>query len=91
MNGQLTSLIVSLLRAKLNGHWNYYGVLGNSPSLGVFEREVKGLIFKWLNRRSQRKSLTWEVLLARWTTVWRLPPARVVEQADTGFQPRLAM
>ena len=83
--------ILERLRAKLSVHWNDDGVLGNSPSLVVFEREVKGLIFKWLNRRSQRKSLTWEVLLARWTTVWRLPPARVVEAAETGFQTRLAL
>ncbi len=53
--------------------------------------EVKGLIFKWLNRCSQRKSFTWEKLLARWTTVWRLPPARVVEEIDPAYQPRLAL
>ena len=73
------------------GHWNYYGVLGNSQRLGTNEREVKGLIFKWLNRRSQRKSFTWEKLLARWTTVWQLPPARVVEEIDPAYQPRLAL
>lgn len=83
--------IVERLRAKLMGHWNYYGVLGNSQRLGTYEREVKGLIFKWLNRRSQRKSLTWEQLLTRWTTVWKLPRARVVEEIDTAYQPRLAL
>lgn len=83
--------IVEKLRAKLMGHWNYYGVLGNSSALVSYEREVKGLIFKWLNRRSQRKSFTWDVFKNRWKQVWCLPPARVVEEVDPMYQPRLAM
>lgn len=83
--------IVEKLRAKLEGHWNYYGVLGNSSALVSYEREVKGLIFKWLNRRSQRKSFTWDVFKDRWKQVWQLPSARVVEEVDPMYQPRLAM
>ncbi len=49
------------------------------------------LIFKWLNRRSQRKSLTWEMLKARWTAIWQLLPARVLEEIDLAYQPRLAL
>lgn len=48
------------LNMKLQGHYNYYGVRGNSRSLWVFYEEVKKACFKWLNRRSQRKSYTWE-------------------------------
>ncbi len=48
------------LNTKLQGHYNYYGVRGNSRSLWVFYEEVKNACFKWLNRRSQRKSYTWE-------------------------------
>ena len=48
------------LNAKLQGHYNYYGVRGNSRSLWVFYDEVKQMCFKWLNRRSQRRSYTWE-------------------------------
>ena len=45
---------------KLLGYYNYYGVTGNSQSLNSFVYQVIGLLFKWLNRRSQRKSYKWE-------------------------------
>ena len=45
---------------KLRGHFNYFGVTDNGSSLCLFEREVHHLLFKWLNRRSQKRSLTWE-------------------------------
>jgi RNA-directed DNA polymerase len=49
-----------LLKAKLTGHYEYYGVSGNTLSMEKFFRVTKCLVFKWLNRRSQRKSFTWE-------------------------------
>ncbi len=48
------------VRAKLRGHYAYYGVTDNSPGLWRFYYEAKRLLFKWLNRRSQRPSMTWE-------------------------------
>ena len=48
------------VRAKLRGHYAYYGVTDNSPGICRFYREAKRLLFKWLNRRSQRRSMTWE-------------------------------
>jgi group II intron reverse transcriptase/maturase len=48
------------LNAKLRGHYQYYGVRGNSRSMWLFYDEVMKMVFKWLNRRSQRKSFTWE-------------------------------
>jgi len=43
------------------GHYNYYGVIGNSRSLSYFFREVVETVFKWLNRRGgKRRSYTWE-------------------------------
>ena len=50
----------STLNTKLLGHYNYYGVRGNSRSLWEFYDEVMNMLFKWLNRRSQRRSYTWE-------------------------------
>jgi len=47
-------------RAKLRGHFNYFGVTDNSRALYRFERAVHALLLKWLNRRSQRRSFTWE-------------------------------
>lgn len=49
-----------LLSAKLRGYYNYYGVNGNYDSLKEFYHLVQGLHLKWLNRRSQRPSYTWE-------------------------------
>jgi RNA-directed DNA polymerase len=46
--------------AKLRGHYNYYGVHTNRPKLNHFYFAALGSLFKWLNRRSQRKSFTWE-------------------------------
>jgi group II intron reverse transcriptase/maturase len=48
------------VQTKLVGHYQYYGVFGNSRALWDFYEEVKQLLFKWLNRRSQRRSYTWK-------------------------------
>jgi len=47
------------LNAKLRGYYRYYGVHGNSPSLQQFFNQAMRILFKWLNRRSQRRSYTW--------------------------------
>lgn len=44
------------LKAKLRGYYNYYGVFGNYDSLKQFFEQMKRILFKWLNRRSQRRS-----------------------------------
>lgn len=46
--------------SKLRGHYNYYGISDNGPSLVKYLYEVKKRLFKWLNKRSQRSSFTWE-------------------------------
>jgi RNA-directed DNA polymerase len=55
-----TGRIFSTLNSKYRGYWNYYGVIGNSASLQRFFYTTQRLLFKWLNRRSQRRSYTWE-------------------------------
>jgi len=47
------------LRAKVVGHYRYYGVSGNYRSLRQYDRLAHKLAYKWLNRRSQRKSFTY--------------------------------
>ena len=37
----------------------YYGVTDNFEAIRRFEREVEKLLFRWLNRRGNRRSLTW--------------------------------
>lgn len=52
--------IMKKAAVKLSGHIRYYGVSHNSASVSTFVMQVKRILFKWLNRRSQRKSFTWE-------------------------------
>ena len=47
------------LASRLRGHFNYFGVNGNSHSTGLVLHETKKIWFKWLRRRSQRTRLTW--------------------------------
>ena len=48
------------LKLKLIGHYRYYGVSENSRSISNYYFKVENLIFKWLNRRSQKKSFNWD-------------------------------
>jgi group II intron reverse transcriptase/maturase len=45
---------------KLTGHYNYYGITGNSPALGSFLWHVERIWKRWLGRRSQRGYMSWE-------------------------------
>jgi len=49
-----------VLRAKLRGHYQYYGVSGNMASLNRYYAITRRQVFKWLNRRSQKNSFNWE-------------------------------
>ena len=71
--------LLAVLRRKLKGYWNYYGVRGNSKMLGKYQYEVYLLLYKWLNRRSQRRSMTQKSYSEQWKT-WDIPKARVVEE-----------
>jgi group II intron reverse transcriptase/maturase len=50
--------LFSELNAKLTGYYNYYGIRGNYKSLSAYQWIVRKALFKWLNRRSQRRSYT---------------------------------
>ena len=52
--------IVKRVNLSLVGHYNYYGVTSNGRSINCFCYRTKKILFKVLNRRSQRKSYTWE-------------------------------
>lgn len=51
-------LIFKTINAKLRGHYQYYGVTDNTRDVKNFLQQTKWLLFKWLNRRSQRRSYT---------------------------------
>jgi len=49
-----------IVRSKLVGHYRYYGITDNSRAIVSYYFQTSVLMFKWLNRRSQRRSFTWE-------------------------------
>jgi len=51
--------IMERVNKSLIGHFNYYGVSTNVRQLEIFKRRVEEIIFKVLNRRSQRRSYNW--------------------------------
>jgi hypothetical protein len=62
-----------MLVAKVRGHYNYFGITGNSRALGCFWYEVKRVWKKWLGRRSGREQMTWErfaLLVGRYPLPW---------------------
>lgn len=48
------------LTAKLRGHYQYYGISGNYRGIYRYYCCAKRIMFKWVNRRSQRKSFNWK-------------------------------
>ncbi len=69
-----------VINAKLRGHYNYYGVHGNSQSIWTYYHQVIGTSFKWLNRRSQRKSYTWERFKRNLKEYYRIWKPRITEK-----------
>ncbi|PQD93622.1 group II intron reverse transcriptase/maturase, partial [Pradoshia eiseniae] len=53
-------LIMERFRRSLVGYYNYYCITDNSQTVNDFKEKIEILLFKWLNRRSQRKSFTWD-------------------------------
>lgn len=59
-------ILMKKVDAKLRGHYNYYGVNGNFSCIRKFEGYVRNMLYKFLNRRSQRRSLSFEKFIAIW-------------------------
>ena len=57
---------MKLLNQKLRGHCQYYGINGNFKALQNFYYYAERTMFKALNRRSQRHSVTWEKMNQIW-------------------------
>jgi RNA-directed DNA polymerase len=54
--------MMEYVQQHLRGHFQYFGVSGNSRSLRQYLYASRRLLFKWLNRRSQRRSVQWDHL-----------------------------
>lgn len=51
--------IIKKLNEILVGYYYYYGITDNIQSLSNFRYRVMKSLYKWLNRRSQKKSYNW--------------------------------
>ncbi|PCJ60976.1 MAG: group II intron reverse transcriptase/maturase [Planctomycetota bacterium] len=70
--------IMRILKAKLQGYWNYYGLRGNFKMLKSYWEASLSLLFKWLNRRSQRSSYTMKGLVDM-LNFFKIPRPRITE------------
>ncbi len=61
-------------KSRVQGHINYYAITDNSKKCGNFVYFATRILFKWINRKSQRRSYTWEgfnqvLKWVKWPTV----------------------
>ena len=47
-------------RGRVIGHLSYYAIADNLERCSYYVYRTKHILFKWLNRKSQRKAYTWE-------------------------------
>ncbi|MDD5698401.1 MAG: group II intron reverse transcriptase/maturase [Victivallaceae bacterium] len=55
-----TGELVKRAIARFNGHLNYYAITDNLKKCNLYRHLFRRILFKWLNRRSQRKSYNWK-------------------------------
>ena len=79
--------LMEMVRKKLRGYWGYYGVRGNFRDIWQVFHYCKRLLFKWLNRRSERKSYTWTQFMQMLES-FQIPKPRITE---TGPSPQLSL
>lgn len=65
-----------ILKSKLAGHINYFGISGNYRCVEQFRRMLIKIAFKWINRRSQKKSMNWQQF-TRFLEFNPLPKSRI--------------
>jgi len=62
--------IWKILNAKLRGHYQYYGISGNYENINQFYFLTLKMVYKWINRRSQKKSFNWDTF---WEYIRKYP------------------
>ena len=65
------------LKAKITGHYAYYGISLNSRSIAEFHRRIQKIWFKWLNRRGGKGKMNW-VDFNKFLNQWTLPKPRII-------------
>jgi group II intron reverse transcriptase/maturase len=64
-------------KVRVEGHLNYYAITDNSDKCSTYLHHVRRILFKWLNRKSQRRSYAWQGYLQALQRVgWPKPNIR---------------
>ncbi|MBU0638155.1 MAG: group II intron reverse transcriptase/maturase [Planctomycetes bacterium] len=55
-----TGQMLDAARRRILGHLQYYAVTDNTKDCETYVHHATNILFKWLNRRSQRRTYTWD-------------------------------
>lgn len=58
--------IMGMVKTKLTGLRNYFGVVGNSGRIRELHEIFKLIPYRWLNRRSGRRGYNWKTFMRMW-------------------------
>jgi group II intron reverse transcriptase/maturase len=56
-------------KVRIDGHLNYYAITDNLWKCSAYRHYATRILFKWLNRKSQRRTYTWKGYLQVWRWV----------------------
>ncbi len=65
------------LKAKLRGHFHYYGISENYDGIARFYKFTIKVLRKWLNRRSQKRKMSWD-RFTKYLEHYPLPKPRIM-------------
>lgn len=66
-----------ILKAKLRGHFQYYGVSENYNGIVRFYKFTLRVVRKWMNRRSQKRKMNWD-RFTKYLEHYPLPKPKIV-------------
>ena len=68
-------------RRRIIGHLNYYAITDNSQRCSYYVHRTTQILFKWINRKSQRRAYTWADF--NQALIWvKWPKARIRKDLD---------
>ncbi|PQP34653.1 group II intron reverse transcriptase/maturase [Desulfobacteraceae bacterium SEEP-SAG9] len=65
-------------RARVIGHLSYYAITDNTVRCSYYVYRTKHILFKWVNRKSQRKAYTWKSFIQ--ALVWVKWPQPIIRK-----------
>lgn len=80
-NSVKTGELLNRAKEILTGHLHHYAITDNYRMCAEFRWQFICLLFKWLNRRSQRRSYTWERFFDALAWI-QWPSARIMHSLD---------